>query len=94
MEQLIFLQPSAGQYVPHILYCLEVYPGIVLVMVAEHGNLQNLAALICQTLSLLEAAGIFVATSRSTSASGSFDTLEVCIKYVVVCGCESETREA
>ena len=82
MEQLVFLQPSAGHYVPHILYCLEVYPGIMLVMVAEHGNLQNLASLICQTLSLLEAAGIFIATSKSSGAQGSYDTLEDCLKYV------------
>lgn len=83
MEQLVFLQPSAGQYVPHILYCLEVYPGIMLVMVAEHGNLQSLAMLICQTLSLLDGAGIFVASSKpSGGGQGTYDVLEDGIKKI------------
>ena len=80
MEQLVFLQPNLGQYVPHILYCLEVYPGIMLVLIAEHGNLQNLAALICQILLLLDATGIFLSTTKLASAQGSYDTLDDCIK--------------
>ncbi len=83
MEQLVFLQPKPDVYIPHFLYCLEVYPGIMLVMVAEHGNLQNLAGLICQTLTHLEASGILNAASKPTgSGQGMYDILDECIKYV------------
>ena len=70
MEQLIFLQPHPGHYSPHFLYCLEVYPGIILVMVAEHGHLQNFAGHICQTILHLEATGIFAGIGKSISGSG------------------------
>lgn len=79
----MFLQPNPGQYMPHILYSLEVYPGIMLVLIAEQGNLQNLASLICQILVLLDASGIFLATTKLASAQGSYDTLDDCIKYVI-----------
>ena len=35
IEQLVFLQPHAGHFIPHRLHCLEVYPGIVLVLISE-----------------------------------------------------------
>lgn len=84
MEQLVFLQPKPEMYAPHILYCLEVYPGIMLVMVAEHGNLQNLAGLICQTLTYLEASGILNAANKPTGSGQGimYDTLDDSIKYV------------
>ena len=82
----MFLHPKPEQYIPHFLYCLEVYPGIMLVMVAEHGNLQGLAGLICQTLTHLEASGILNAASRSSGGGGApagmYDTLDDSIKYV------------
>lgn len=82
MEQLVFLQPHPGQYVPHFLYCLEVYPGIMLVMVTEHGHLQNLATHICQTLLNLEATGIFTAITKPSGGSGqgSYESLDDSIR--------------
>lgn len=83
MEQLVFLQPSPGQYIPHFLYCLEIYPAIMLVMVAEHGNLQNLASQICHTLGYLEATGIFTSVGKP-AVSGSqniHDLIEDSIRY-------------
>ena len=83
MEQLVFLQPKPEIFIPHILYCLEVYPGIMLVMVAEHGNLQNLANLICHTLTHLDTSGILNAASKPTGSSqGTYDILDDSIKYV------------
>ena len=35
VEKLVFLQPHHGHYIPHTLHCLEVYPGIVLVLITE-----------------------------------------------------------
>lgn len=82
MEQLVFLQPNPGHYIPHFLYCLEVYPGIMLVLVAEHGSLQNLAAHLCQTLIQLNSTGIFPGTSKSLNSSGQsmFELLDEAIK--------------
>ena len=83
MEQLVFLQPNPGHFIPHFLYCLEVYPGIMLVMVAEHGDLQNLAGHLCQTLKHLESTGIFAGTTKSISSSGQsmYEILDESIRY-------------
>ena len=68
MEQVIFLQPLPGHYVPHMLYCLEVYPGIVLVMVSEYGTTAQLPGNICQTIQHMND---ILAGLRSTSSSSS-----------------------
>ena len=33
----MFLKLKEGEFIPHILHCIEVYPQIVLVLVAEVG---------------------------------------------------------
>jgi hypothetical protein len=37
VEQLVFLQPNTASFIPHRLHCLEVCPGIVLVLISEVG---------------------------------------------------------
>ena len=41
MEQMVFLQPHNGHFIPHTLHCLEVYPGIVLVLITEVHTAMN-----------------------------------------------------
>ena len=78
MEQVIFLQPVPGHYIPHLLYCLEVYPGIVLVMVAEYGITPQLAGNICQTISHMnEVLAGLRSTSSSSSSHGQQSTYDI-----------------
>ncbi len=37
VEELVFLQPNHGTFIPHTLHCLEIHPGIVLVLITEVG---------------------------------------------------------
>ena len=85
MDQVIFLQPLSGHYIPHMLYCLEVYPGIVLVMVSEYGVTPQLAGNICQTITHVNDV---LTGLRSTSSSNNhgqqstYDILDDGIRYV------------
>lgn len=80
MEHLVFLQASADDYIPHVVYSLEVYPGIVLVLVAEHGPTatQTLASTLCNMLKTL----MGVDWLSRVPCPGVYDTLEDSIKYV------------
>ena len=51
----MFLQSDSDYYSPHVVYSLEVYSGIVLVLVAEYGAsvMQTLASILCHTLKTL-----------------------------------------
>ena len=75
---MIFLQPNPGDYVPHQIYALEVYPGIVLVLVAEHGNqaMQNLAFTICQTIKTL----VEIDWVGRVGCAGVYEILDDCVK--------------
>ena len=79
----MFLQPHKGHYLPHYLYCLQVYQGIVLVLVAEHRGVAQLPGNLCQTLLLLD--GVFSSGGRhllpgGPAGQGTFDVLDDAIK--------------
>lgn len=77
LEQVIFLQPVPGHYIPHLLYCLEVYPGIVLVMVAEYGVTPQLAGNICQTIMHMNEVLTGLRSSSSSSSHGQQSTYDI-----------------
>ena len=74
MEELVFLQskPSESSYLPYMLHCMELHPGIVLVIVSECPG-QTLALMICEALSLLSSTFSSMATC---SSHGSMSTLD------------------
>ncbi|CAI8031396.1 Hermansky-Pudlak syndrome 1 protein homolog [Geodia barretti] len=71
MEQLVFLQPNTATFIPHRLHCLEVCPGIILVLISEYG-LNQLAGTISLVLHHLDE--IFVGNRRG--GQSVFDLLE------------------
>jgi hypothetical protein len=71
MEQLVFLQPNTATFIPHRLHCLEVCPGIILVLISEYG-LNQLAGTISLILHHLDE--IFLVNRRG--GQSVFDLLE------------------
>ncbi|KAL5471384.1 hypothetical protein EMCRGX_G029497 [Ephydatia muelleri] len=68
MEELVFLQPKPSEpsYLPYMLHCMELHPGIVLVIVSECLS-QDIALAICEALSLLSSTFSSMATCSSHS---------------------------
>jgi len=78
MEHLVFLQSDNDYYSPHVVYSLEVFPGIVLVLVAEYGSsaMQTLASVLCHTLKSL----LSVDWLSRVPCPGVYDTVDDGIK--------------
>ncbi|XP_065921024.1 BLOC-3 complex member HPS1-like isoform X2 [Dysidea avara] len=84
VKEQVFLQPYPNIYLPNTLHCLEIHPGIVLVLV-EESNSAQLAGIVCQTLNLFNSF-LFPEKRSSSSQSGTgkalFDQLEDNIKRI------------